>query len=287
MDFLSQYIPLPYSFNDYVFTAISDQISLKLVTLSHIPTTLIALALAIFLYKQSKQLSAFYLLLTTIVFVFWGYFDLMAWTSDARSVMFGWTLLETFALAFIALSYWFLYTFVKEEDVPNWQKIVSLLPIIPVYYSALANTYLSDYFYHAITPREDFGINFYGNIVEIIFLAVIIVFTLYQVGRATDAAKRTMTLLAGLGVSVMLVIYSVSSSITNAIVYMQDEGIFDFGLTVGESYNITNYMLMGVPILVSLLAYAVARHQAFGVKILQSVGYAVLLMVVFFIAAFV
>jgi len=279
IDFILQYIPLPYTDGAYEYAVIIEQISRKLVTIAHIPTTLIALALAFYLYKNTKKLSSFYLLLLTIAFFFWGYIDLIAWTANTRSIYFGWSLIPIVGAVIAFLSYWFLYTFVTGKDVPLWQKIVSLLTLTPLYYAALTNTYLSDYYNHAITPIESDWVLNYVDIVNIGFLAIVAVFTLTEYRKASDKISKQKILYAGLGVFAMLFIFTSSQALANIL--------FDFGFLAGEAANASLYALFGMPIMVAFLAYIVAKHGAFGMRMLQSVGYVILLMILLFIAVFI
>lgn len=276
---ISQYIPIPYTDNAYEYAVITEQISRKLVTIAHIPTALIALVLAFYLWRNTKNLSSFYLFLLTIIFGLWAYFDLLAWTSEARVMYFGWSTLAVIGVMFTFMSYWFLYTFVKGKDLPLWQKIVSLLTLIPPSYATFTNTYLGDYYNHSISPYESDWLMSYIDAVNITFLVIIGIFTLNEIRKASNMSTRIQTLYAGLGVFALLFVFTFSFVIANTL--------HDFGFLIGDTANITLYSLFGMPIMVAFLAYTVAKHGAFGMRMLKSVGYVILLMIILFVWIFI
>jgi hypothetical protein len=278
-DLILKYIPLPYTDSGYVYDVIAEQISRDLVTMAHIPTSLVALALAIYLYVNTKKLSSFYLMLLTITFFAYAYTDLMAWTSNTHTMYFGWSLAPVLAGTVVFLAYWFLYAFVKGKDLPLWQKVASLLTLTPFYYAALTNSYLSDYYNHSITPIESDWVMNYNDAVNIGFLLIVVVFTMVEYQRAQGQAAKVQTLYAGLGVFAMLAIFTSS--------YFMANMLHDLGFLVGTADNASVYAFFGMPIMVALLGYLVAKHGAFGMRMLQSVGYAILLMVVMFLIAFI
>jgi hypothetical protein len=279
LETITQYIPLPYTDNTYEFAVIAEQISRELVTIAHIPTALIALALAYYLWKNTKNLASLYLFLLTVIFGLWSYFDLLAWTGGSRVMYFGWSMLAVLGIILTFLCYWFLYAFIKKQDVPLWQKIVSLFTLVPPSYAAFTNTYLSNYYNHSIGPTESDWLMNYMDIINIVFLAIIVLFTLNEIRKAANTNARLQILYAGLGVFALLFVFTFSLVVANIL--------HDLGYLVGTADNAALYSLFGMPIMVAFLTYTVAKHGAFGMKILKSVGYVILLMILLFIAIFI
>lgn len=272
--------PLPFVAPEYGNVILEQQLSSKLLAFSHLPTIIISLVFAIFLYRQTKKLSSLYLLLLVVTFSVWSYLDLVAWTGTARAIMFTWSVLDIYNMLFVILTYWFLYAFVKGTDVPLWQKLVSCVFLIPSVVYTVLSTNLNTFYNPTMYAYENDYVALYASSVGILFFFVIAVFTLVEYRKASAPTEKQKILLGGLGTGIFLSIFALSFLVTNLMLYL------DIG-TVEEAYNITVYALFGMPIFVGLLSYLIAKYQAFDLKVIKSIQYIFILVVLLFVTVFI
>lgn len=280
---LFDFIPLPFTMNEYIRGVLEAQTSIKLVVFAHVPTVIVSLALAIFLYKKTKQLSAFYLLLLTIMFALWSYGDFVSWTSNTQSVMFTWSLLDMFNALFSIFAYWFLYVFVRGKDLPTWQKLVSLIPVVPIYVYTTLSINFDTFFGPWGAALENEYTNLYSSTISVIFLILIILFSVVSYTTESDMVAKKKIALGGLGIASFLGIFGLTFLVTNIIFFLSPE------TSDAESfaYNISTYALFGMPTLTGFLAYLIAKYQAFDIKLLKTVGLIIILQLLLFITIFI
>lgn len=273
--------PLPFvGASPYSYSILAEQVSIKLVVFAHVPTAIIGLAFAIFLYRRTKQLSTFYLLLTAIAFSFWSYFGLLAWTGTAQTIMFGWSVLDMYNITFTTLSLWFFYAFVTNTDLPMKYKVGSSIFLLPVLGYTILSENMTEYVNNYQQAIESVYTPWYINSVNFFFLLVILVFTTVQYRKATDDTTRKRVFLGGIGTALCIATVAFSFLITNVLLY------FNIG-TSGAAYNAVLYALFGMPFLVGFLGYLIAKYQAFDIKLLKSVGLIIILQFLLFITIFI
>jgi hypothetical protein len=271
--------PLPYTGSAYSFDITQVFISSSNLALAHIPTVVISLAFAIWLYKHTKKLSAFYLLLVTIMFSLWAYFDLMTWTANSRSLMFAWSSYDIFSTAFIVFTYWFFYSFVKEKDLPFWQKLVSLCFLIPPLIYTFLSINMTEFFNVIDNAGENSTTRFYVPLLCVTFLLPIILITFIEYRKATEKPTKQKILLSGLASCLFLFIFSISFFITNMALY------FNIGLP-NAAYAISAFALFAMPFLTGILAYIVVKYEAFNIKTIKSILYILICMAILFVNIF-
>ena len=97
-----------------------------------------------------------------------------------------------------------------------------------------------------------------------------------------EMLKKKKIVLAGVGVVAFLFAYFFIYAIVNFII---TTNLWNLALT-GYVYIISPYAIFGMPILLAFLGYLIAKYQAFDVKLIKSIAYMVILMVLLFIGLF-
>lgn len=260
-------------------TAGQVQISYALLALAHIPTMVISLSFAIWLYWHTKKLSSFYLLLITIAFSLWTYFDYCAWTSGPRSIMFSWSVLDLFATFFTILTYWFFYSFIKEQDVPTWQKLVSACFIIPPVVYELSSFNMTEFLNTQSLALENQYTRYYVPGIGVVFLCAVIALAVIEYRKTTDTIAKQKILWSTLATGLFLSIFLLPILLSNLVLFL------NIGLAQ-YAYNFIVYSLFSMPFLTGILAYLIVKYQAFNIKVIKSIVYILICMAILFVNIF-
>jgi hypothetical protein len=272
--------PLPFTGPTYsLANAFENQISQNTLLLAHIPTAVISLAFAIWLYHHTKKLSALYLLFITIAFSIWTYLDFAAWTGSAQTIMFSWSILDIFSTFFTILTYWFFYAFVKEEDVPFWQKLVSLCFLIPPIAYVLSSVNMTTFYNPQAISLENEMTRYYVPMVGVVFLCSVLTLAIIEYRKTTDITAKQKILWVTLATGLFLSIFLTAFLITNALLR--------FSTNLAQyAYNVSVYSLFGMPFLTGILTYLIVKYQAFNVTVIKSILYILICMAILFVNIF-
>lgn len=273
--------PFPFALNEYGMNILSEQISVKLLVFAHIPTAIIAIIFAGLLYVKTKKLSGLYLLLLCVSYGIWSYLSLVTWSGTATMIMFSWSLLGLFEVCFLFLSYWFFYVFVRNEDLPVWQKIGTASLIIPSCVIALRTLDLGLYDTAYAVARENLDIYAYYTGLEFLFAIFVAALAVKEYRKVTMPEEKRKISLAATGTILFLLIFQITGLITNMIIRYDLWGYGDY------AYNVEVYGLFGMPVLVIFLGYLIAKYQAFDLKVLRSVSLVIVLMLLLFVTIFI
>ena len=273
----------PFSFfGVYGWTVIVKQISISFLLYSYLVPAVIAVAFGIFIAIKTKQVSGFYLFLICISFALYCLFDLVAWAPNPDIVMFSWSVLDVLSVSFFILSYWFLYSFVKEHDLPLWQKVLTSLAIVPTFFITALSINMFIFNEVQFTAVENQSVTNYNSILYTFFILVIVAFTIFQYYYATDRSLKNKIALAGAGTTIFLCVYCAVLIITNLVFLFNIPGL----ASSDYIYTIDSYSVFGMPILLGFLSYLIAKYQAFDIKLIRSIVYMVILMILLFIGLF-
>lgn len=223
---------------------------------SHIPAMLIAVAIGLMVFLSNRKSAiARTLLLITVLFFLWSFFDLILWATNKPSdVIFFWSfqiLVET--LVFYA-SIYLTYLFVRKKDMPIKYKMILaalLLPtiiLLPTAYN-LVGVNLVD-----CTAIENFMAVYYTYILEGISIIAItgIVTRGHMLTRVRSEKKEINAF--GLGIILFLV-------------------AFLWGNVIGsftDNWALAQAGLIGMPVFVAILAYLIVRYKAFNVRLIAA-----------------
>lgn len=245
----------------YCYDYLINQISLNLLMYAHIPTAIIAILFGIFLIYNSRSISSISLFIVCMCFATWSFLDIGSWFAylGAEKMMFFWSLLDVFVLVFFFFSYYFLYTFIKEKDLPFWQKMIGLGLLLPTAIWTFFGLTLTKYDASICEAWESDFMSLYPYFVEGIFLLASIFFVASQYFKEKNRSNRIKILLTGLGVISFLGFFL---SATLAVNLLVDYGAVEF------AYNYEIYGLFGMPLLLGLLTFIVVRYHAFNIKLI-------------------
>jgi len=271
-------------FSTYGWNVVTQQISFSFLSYSYLGASILAIAFGTFLAVKTKKLSSFYLFLLCISFATFSLLDYSLWIplKSLSPTMFSWSVESIFSIGFFILSYWFLYSFVKEHDLPMWQKVLSVTALVPTLVITAMNINLSAFSATTDVAIENANIPNYHSLLELFFVLLIIIFTVVQYRKATDALSKKKIALAGAGVVAFLFVFLFTYVVMNFILAIN---LWNLASTT-YAYNISVYSVLGMPILLGFLGYLIAKYQAFDVRLIKSIAYMVILMVLLFVGLF-
>lgn len=273
-------LPIPFTSNAYGQSVLENQISIDILFWAHVAPAFIAIVFSFFIYRQTRKLSAFYLLLSSIAFATWSYLDLVSWSADGADLMFAWSLLDMVSALFFIFTYWFLYTFIKERDVPLWQKVASILPLAYIAYYTIIGMNLGAFYQPEVIAFENDITALGMRILESLALVIMALFTLVCYTQTKDKSRKLRIMFGGVGTTLFLAIFSFVFLVTHLLIY------YNIG-SASEAYNISVYSLFGMPFLISFLGYLIAKYQAFDLKLTKTIGLIVLMMLLLLVNIFI
>ena len=266
----------------YFLAVVVNQIKISFLVSSMAIPAVLAIAFGTFLYLKTKKLSSFYLFLLCLSFSIYAILDLGTWFPNAPIVMATWSILDIFSISFFILSYWFLYVFIKDHDIPFWQKVLTSAIIAPALVIIARGINLNTFSAPAVTGLENQSITNYNSVIFLLFILLIVVFSVREYIRTTDSINKKKIALAGVGVTIFLFIFFIILVGENIIVATNLWGLASNAYV----YQIDLYTLFGMPILLAFIGYLIAKYQAFDIKLIKSVVYMVILMILLFIGLF-
>jgi len=170
------------------FIAVRDYVPLSLVYYSHIPTAIVAILLAVFIFiKTEKSLASKILLAMTISFSIWSAFDIILWTSyDSRMYMFFWAITIIFEAAVFILSLYFVYAYIDKKDVSFLIKLIWGIFLLPLVLVMGTRYYLTSFSVVDCVPVES---PFYNGYVLPLYGAIYLWVVVIIVNRYRKASR--------------------------------------------------------------------------------------------------
>jgi len=225
----------------------------SLLLYSHLPTAIVAILLGTFIYVKGKGslLSKLFLGITAS-FSLWCLSDFMIWKGyySGSLVMSFWAPIEIFSISLFLLSFYFVYVFINERQLPTWVRwvffgiISSAVLITPTIYNlieydiqeciAVENPYYAQYF---------LAVKFILAVVSLVY----IIYKFFQM-----RTKRREIAILGMGVLFFLIAFFVSG-------YFAD---------LTGDYRLEMYGLFGMMVFIGSLTYLMVAYHAFNIKLL-------------------
>lgn len=239
------------------FLIFSENVFANYIYYSHLLPAISAIVLGIFVWLRSpRALLNISLLFVMVSFGVWTFLDLILWaTEKTQYTMFFWSIQIYFDLLIYAGLLYFFYIFVDQKDVSLFKKCIIAAPFIPVLLLAHTSYNLVGFdFSNCDREALEGPLWQYVYIVELIFTLWIAVLGLDRIRKAKDLAVRRQILLLLVGCVLFLLAFS-------------------WGNIVGSlsvSWDLSQYGLFGMPILLSFLAFLITRYRSFGIKILAA-----------------
>ena len=109
----------------------------RLLYYSHIPAAIVSLLVGFFVFLKNKNVVSKTLLALSMTFTVWLFFDLITWIGvDSRVIMFVWSFFGILTALVFALSFYFIYTFVKNKDLDFKKKVIIGSFFLPILFLA-------------------------------------------------------------------------------------------------------------------------------------------------------
>ena len=252
---LEHLINIPYCYHYLV-----NQISIGLLLYAHLPGAIAAFLFGAFMLYRTRQLNGSLLFLVCACFATWCMTDLVSWFAflGSRTMMFSWSLADVFSSLFFFFAYYFLYVFIRERDLPLWQKAAFLAAFAPILAWVVMGTRLTGYTAATCEALESDAATNYSSYFELAVLLATISLSLFAYRRAQVREQKTKIILAGTGVVVFLFVFYFAEVLTNVII---DLNSWQY------AYNIEVYGLFGMPVMLIFLGYLIVKYRAFDLRI--------------------
>ncbi len=240
---------------------------------SHIPAMLLALGVGIMTSLKSPQKAlGMFLLTICLLFVAWGLFDLILWaTNNPNTVMFFWSLQVLIEPLIFILAFYLTYLFIKKQDMPFAGKIFFFLLYSPIIILLASKQNLLGVNLSDCTAIEGFFAKFFTYIIELLSIFLIIIFSIFSAKKESDPIKKSEMAMFCQGIVLFLIAFSWGNLI----------GSFT------DNWKIAQAGLIGMPIFVAILGYAVVSYKTLNIKIISTqallVATAILISSIFFI----
>lgn len=223
----------------------------QLLYYSHIPASVIALALGLFVFfkGRSSRIGALLLTISGLFFV-WSFLDLVLWTNvDSRVIMFTWSIINLIEILVSLTTLYFSYVFLERKDVSFKIKISFSLLILG--YILLVPTVFNVPYFDLVNCEAHQGLLvYYFYSLEIFFLLYLFGY-LFKKIISSNKAERQIVVPFSLGVMLFLLSFS-GANIVGSLT---------------EHWEILQYGLFGMPIFMAFLTYLIVRYKIFNIKL--------------------
>lgn len=223
-----------------------------LIYYSHIPTSLIALLLGIYVNSKKRTLASALLLVISLLFTLWNISDLVVWTSvDGGIVMIFWSTLYILQGMILAFTLYFSYVFLEERDVSIQKKIFSGVLLSPLVLS-MPTTLLLTGFDTTICEARQGPLVHYFYFLQGIFLVWTLLYLVRKYLTVSDTNEKKRVIIFSIGIFLFLFSFSWGNI---------------FGSLTLE-WGSEQYGLFGMPVFLAFLTYLIVRYKAFDIKLL-------------------
>ncbi len=220
---------------------------------SHIPTSLVALLLSFFVFKNNKSLVTFLLLFISIIFSVWNFIDLIIWTnSSSQLIMFLWSLLYLLQALILGSAWFFSDAFLDTEGIEKlWKKIVMGVLLLPLIVLLPTTWNLSGFNTTNCEATQGILVNYF-YFFQVVVLIWIFSSLIQRYRRTVSAVEKKKVLIFSLGILFFLMSFSWGNLLGSLTLQW---GLEQFGL-------------FGMPVFLVFLTYLIVKYQAFDVKLL-------------------
>jgi signal transduction histidine kinase len=239
------------------FVVFSDNVFGTLVYYSHFIALVPAVFFALLLIQNNRRsLANILLFLMLLCFGAWIYFDLILWATDRPEFsMFFWAAVVFIEPLIYALAVYLLDVFVNREDVSFKKKLGLFIPLVPIIVLLPTNFVLLGFDLtncdRAIV--EGFISNYYVYTVELLYVFWLLFFS-FRAYRRSGNVQRKQILIITSG----LVFFLLSFASGNIVGSMT------------ENWSLAQAGIIGMPIFLGFLTFAVVRFGALNIKIIST-----------------
>jgi hypothetical protein len=176
----------------YCYDYLVNQIPINLLFYTHLTVVIISLIFGIYLLCKTRTLPGITFFLVCLSFAVWSLFDFGAWFAflGSGSTMFTWEQTYLFTLMFFFFSYYFLYSFITNHDLPTWQKISGVIVMAPTFVWTLLGYSLVAFDGNTCEALENGNANYYYFLAQGIFFIATIILTITQFRKNKEKNKK-------------------------------------------------------------------------------------------------
>lgn len=242
---------------------------------SHLfPAISVLILASILLIQSPRELANRSLFVIAIIFSCWSFIDLVLWATERTDfTMFFWSILIFFDLGLYIASFYFIYTLLKGKMPPWYIDGIFLILCFPLFLLAHTKLNLSAFdFTNCYREALEGPLwQYYVYPIETLIAISILVMGLTVALKRSSTRSRIESILAVFGTFLFLVMFSAGNI----------AGSFEIDWELGQ------YGLFGMPIMVAVLSYLVVKYQTFRANVMSTealvAGIAVLLLSLLFI----
>lgn len=245
---------------------------LSLIYYSHLPVTVLAVLVGLFVYASGPKFLLNRLLAIVLgSFAFWNVINLIAWTNiHSDFILFAWSFFGIFSALISIFSIYFIYVFLDGKDVSSWIKVVFLALLAPVVALASTAHNLSGF---NITECDAFGFEslaYEGYLAFLGGIALLWIFSLL-VSRYRKAVPvvRKQIVLMGIGIEFFLASFFTATFLAT---YLVNTGIL-------PDSQLEMYGLFGMVIFMIYIGILMVRFKTFHVSLIASQALVVALVI--------
>ncbi|MBA4319018.1 MAG: hypothetical protein C0412_11525 [Flavobacterium sp.] len=227
---------------------------------SHIPTAAVSLLLGLFVFlKNKKDISAKLLLLISMFFATWSFFDIILWTSvDSRKTMFFWSLISLAENLVTVSALYFAYVFLEKRDVSSKIKIFFMTLFLP-YLFLMPTAYNMPGFNVTLCEAEQGKLINYFYFLEILFFLILAGYVSKKIIQTKSEDKKQVVYFS-IGIILFLASFSGANIAGSVAAILNPEN--------PDNWKILQYGLFGMPVFMGFLAYLIVKFKAFNIKLL-------------------
>ena len=237
---------------------------------SHIPATLIVLALSFYVFTHNKSLFSRILLSIGIIFSIWTTLNIGIWLAYDRASMLMalWAPIELFSVSLFILNFAFIYFFIRKTNIiPKWIPFFSFLVLAPIIFSLATPFNLTGYDLGECIAIEYHSLQTYVLYLKIFISALTLAFAVYGYLRTKDKVLRSQVRLLCLGTIIFLLSFFIAGYVSEAT----------------GNYSYEFYGLFGMVFFMAILINLIVRFRMFGLKVIA--GQALVLSLIALIAS--
>jgi signal transduction histidine kinase len=232
----------------------------QLLYYTHIPVTLVALAVGFFVFfKDKSSLLNQLLFLISICFSIWTFINLIAWTNvNGDLIAFIWTFYGTLSALLSLLSVYFVYVFLFKKDVSFLIKNIFLVLLLPVLLFSHTDLSISgfDLANCDAFAFEGIGFKIYYTLLGVLAMVWIYVLLIQRYKTASQQFKKQIVLM-GAGIETFLFLFF---TVTVSVTYLVNIGILN-------DSRLEMYGLVGMLIFMIFIGILIVKFEAFKIKL--------------------
>jgi len=239
------------------FLVVSENVFDPFIYYSHMVPLLVSLTIGLFvLYKNSQSLLTRIFFSIVSMFSVWVFFDLILWATDRPDyTIFFWSLINLIEPFIYASCLYFIQVFVSGQDITLKNKILILIPILPIVLLLPTRFVLLGYDLSNCNREAIEGpLTHYAYIIEIVYMLCIVIFSMEKFRKIKNHFKRQQIFLVTIGLVLFLLTFSLGNIIGS----------------ITDDWRIPQWGIFGMPLFIGFLSYLIVKYNTFDIKLIST-----------------